>query len=164
MENWSIIEGYENYEVSNEGRVRSLNYNKTGETRILRPADNGHGYLMVILCKNGKQKMVLVHRLVAAAFVPNIFSLNEVNHINEDKTDNRAENLMWCSRKENVNWGSRTQKCSKPVLQFTKDGELIREWPSAHEVERCLGFNQGGISMCCSGQRKSYKGFIWKYK
>lgn len=160
---WKKIEGYENYEVSSEGRVRSLGNDKTRKTKILKTEMVG-GYLKVFLYQNGKQKMFLVHRLVATAFVPNIFSLNEVNHINEVKIDNRAENLMWVDHKENINYGSRTQKCSKPVLQFSKSGELIKEWPSASEVEKVLGFFQGGISNCCLGERKSYKGFVWKYK
>ena len=164
-ENWLPIEGYEgSYEVSDLGRVRSLVNDKKRKMKILKPVDNGIGYLMVCLSKDGKQKWFSVHRLVATAFVPNMFGLNEVNHINEDKTDNRESNLMWCDRKENINWGTRTQKCTKPVLQFTKSGEFIREWPSAHEVERVLGFFQGGISMCCLGKTKSAYGFIWKFK
>lgn len=172
-ERWLPIEGYEGlYEVSSEGRVRSLNYNHTGETKILRPEMTGKGYLMICLWKDGKQKMFLVHRLVALTFVPNMFGLVEVNHINEVKTDNRADNLMWCDRKENQNWGTRNQrvsekntngKCSKPVLQFTKSGEFIREWPSIHEITRVLGFPQGNISNCCLGQRKSASGFVWKF-
>lgn len=172
-ENWMPIEGYEGiYEISDFGRVRSLNYNKTGETRILKQAMNKDGYLIVCLCKDGKQKTVKVHRLVATAFVPNMFGLNQVNHINENKTDNRADNLMWCDIRENNVWGSRIQrvseketngKCSKPVLQFSKSGEFIREWPSTHEVERVLCYSRGNISDCCLGKRKFAYGFVWKY-
>lgn len=167
-ENWMSIEGYEGiYEISDLGRVRSLNYHRSGETRILKPGIDRGGYLMVVLSKDGKRKTVKVHRLVATAFVPNMFGLNEVNHINEVKTDNREENLMWVDSKENDNWGSRNQrigeKLSKPVLQFTKSGEFIREWPSTAEVERELGYSNTHISECCSGKRKSACGFVWKY-
>ena len=131
---WKKIEGYENYEVSSEGRVRSLGNDKTRKTKILRLLMSSNGYLQVGLSKEGKKKFFSVHRLVAVTFVPNMFNLNEVNHINEDKTDNRAENLMWCSRKENCNFGTRTQRMSenrsKSVLQFSKSGEFIQEWPS----------------------------------
>jgi len=168
---WLPIEGYKGiYEISDLGRVRSLKY---GEKRILRPADNGQGYLMVCLCKDGKRKYFSVHRLVALAFVPNMFGLNEVNHINEDKTDNREENLMWVDSKENINWGTRNQrvsekntngKLSKPVLQFSKNGELIKEWSSIHEVHRVLGFSFENISKCCLGKRKSAYNYLWRYK
>lgn len=171
---WLPVEGYEGlYEVSDLGRVRSLNYRHTGETKILRTGMTRGGYLTVALCKDGKQKTVKVHRLVATAFVPNMFDDDCVNHINEDKTDNRADNLMWCDHSENNVWGSRIKrvsekntngKLSKPLLQFTKSGEFIQEWPSASEVERVLEFYIQGISMCCRGERKSYKGFIWRYK
>lgn len=156
------VEGYEGlYEVSDLGRVRSLKY---GEKRFLKPDVTKKGYLRVSLCKGGKQKWFKVHRLVAQAFVPNIFKLNEVNHINENKKDNRAENLMWCDTKENCNWGTRNKRISKPILQFSKTGELIREWKSAIEVKRVLGFCQSSISKCCSGKLKSAYGFIWEYK
>lgn len=170
---WLPIEGYEGlYEVSDMGNVRSLNYNKTGETKILRPAMTRFGYLQVSLWKDGKRKMVKVHRLVATAFVPNMFGDDYVNHINEVKTDNRADNLMWCTHKENNNWGTRNQrvsekntngKRSKRVLQFTKSGEFIREWASIREVERVLGFLSETISRCCLGKQKSASGFVWKF-
>lgn len=173
-ENWLPVEGYEGlYEVSDLGRVRSLGNNRKRKMKILKPADNGIGYLMVCLSKNRKSKFLYVHRLVAITFVPNIFGLKEVNHINEDKTDNRADNLMWCDRKENQNWGTRNSrvsekntngKCSKTVLQFSKDGEFIREWPSVHEVTRVFGFSFQYIASCCRGKCKSAYGFIWKYK
>lgn len=161
------VEGYEGiYEISDLGRVRS----KRG---ILRPVMNNCGYLQVGLCKDSKRKWFKVHRLVAMAFVPNMFGLNQVNHINEDKTDNRAENLMWCDCKENINYGSRNErvsekntngKLSKLVLQFTKSGEFIREWPSTQEVERVLCYSRGNISMCCLGKQKSAYNYIWRYK
>lgn len=173
MEIWIDIKGYEGlYQVSNFGNVRSLNYHRTGHTRVLSPVENGLGYLKVCLCKNGKGKTFRIHRLVAEAFLPNWCEGQQVNHIDEDKTNNHVNNLEWCDIKYNINHGTRNErvaekntngKLSKIVLQFTKNGELVREWPSTQEAER-KGFNHGHIVSCCSGKLKSYKGYIWKYK
>lgn len=179
---WKQIEGYEGlYEVSNFGRVMSLDYNHTGCTMVLSPLKVGGGYLSVVLYKNGKRKMFKIHRLVAQAFIPNLFDYGEVNHIDENKHNNfcgtpenyfNDGNLEWCDRKYNCNFGTRNErlvekltngKLSKHVLQLTKNGELVREWPSTMEVGR-NGFNQSAVVSCCLGNRKSHKGFIWKYK
>ena len=163
---WCPIKGYENiYEVSDQGRVKSL---KFGKERILKPLRTQKGYLRVSLCKNGEHKMYMVHRLVAQTFIPNPDNLPEVNHKDEDKTNNSVQNLEWCSSKYNANFGTRTKrisdKCSKMVLQFTKDGEFIREWKSIMDVQRNLGYYNGYISSCCTGKRKSAYNFIWKFK
>lgn len=172
MEVWKTIKDYEEHEVSNLGRVKNLNYHRTKKEGILRPVSNGRGYLTVILYKNGKSKKFLVHRLVAEAFLPNPDNLPEVNHKDEDKTNNRVENLEWCDRKYNINYGKRNDKVSKsntngnrskPVLQFTLDGTFVREWPSTNECDR-NGFSQGHVAACCRGERKKHKGFIWKFK
>ena len=141
---------------------------KTISERILRPATDKNGYLYVDLYKDGKRKTYKVHRLVAQAFIPNPHSLPEVNHKNEDKTDNRVENLEWCTQEYNINYGTRNVKVaksmSKPVLQYTVDGELVREWKSTAEAEQQVGFSHQNISSCCLGKAKTYKGYIWKYK
>ena len=159
---WCPIKGYEGlYEVSDQGRVRSL---KFGKERILKPALTPQGYLIVGLCKNGEIKQCLVHRLVAQTFIPNQNNLPEVNHKDEDKENNSVQNLEWCDRKYNINYGTRTDRCSKPVLQFTKDGEFVKEWKSTKDVQRNLGYFHNNISNCCNGKCKSSNGFIWKYK
>lgn len=100
---WKDIEGYEGlYQVSNLGRVKSLNYNKTRKEKILSCGDK-NGYLFVVLCKNGKHKQFQVHRLVAQEFVPNPENKPYVDHINTIKNDNRVENIRWCTHKENCN-------------------------------------------------------------
>lgn len=106
------IVGYENYEVDTEGNVYSMNYGRTGKEQKLKPGKNKGGYLHVSLCKEGKQKMFLVHRLVANAFVPNLERKSQVNHKNEQKDDNRVSNLEWMTRLENCNYGTRNERCS----------------------------------------------------
>ena len=166
MEIWKKIEGYEGYEVSNEGRVR-------GDKGVLKKEKTRCGYLRVTLYKDGKQKHFQIHRLVAAAFCSNPEYLPCVNHKNEDKTDNRVENLEWCSHKYNINYGTCIERraklqtnrnTSKPVLQFTLDGVFIREWPSLKEVNRVLGYATTNISKCCLGKSKMAYGYIWRHK
>ena len=159
---WCPIKGYEcQYEVSDQGRVRSL---KSGKERILKPGSDKYGYLQVGLYKNGEKKMCKVHRLVAQTFIPNPDNLTEVNHKDEDKINNKVSNLEWCDRKYNINYGTRTDRCSKQVIQFTKDGVFVREWKSTKDVERNLGYFHNNISNCCNGKCKSAYNFIWKYK
>lgn len=152
------IEGYENYEVRPNGEVVNI---KTG--RALRPFKTKKGYLRVQLCNNNGYKNFRVHRLVAQAFIPNPDNLPCVNHKDEDKTNNNVENLEWCTHEYNINYGTRTKKTSKPVLQLMKDGSLVRVWPSIIEVERQLHFNNGNISSCCKGKLHSAHGYKWRY-
>ena len=168
MEIWKDIEGYEGlYQVSNLGRVKSLGNNKTRKEKILKSTKNTNGYLEVQLCKEGKHKKYLTHRLVAQAFIPNPNNLLEVNHINEDKTDNRVDNLEYCDRKYNCNYGTRNKKVaivkSIPILQFSLDGELVRKWDSAEEASKELNIFRSSINECCRGRRKSAGGYRWKY-
>ena len=163
---WCPIKGYESiYEVSDKGRVKSV---KFGKERILKPRRTPQGYLLVCLCKNGEIKQCLVHRLIAQTFIPNPDNLPQVNHKDEDKENNSVQNLEWCDRKYNINYGTRTQrqaeKISKPVLQYEKSGEFVKEWKSTHDVQRNLGYFHNNISNCCNGKCKSSNGFIWKFK
>ena len=160
------------YKVSNLGRILNLNYRNTGRAELMTPVDNGTGYLKIQIWKNGKPKTCLVHRLVAQTFIPNPNNLPQVNHIDQDKTNNRVENLEWKSPKGNCNHGTRNERIakantngirSKPVLQLSLSGELIREWPSVAECGR-NGFTQSAVCNCCNGKLPHYKGFKWMYK
>lgn len=164
-EYWKPVVGYEgHYQVSNFGRVKSI---KFGKEILLKQRQCMNGYKSVILYKNGKGKNILVHRLVAQAFIDNPDNLPEVNHKDECKTNNVVSNLEWCDRKYNQNYGTRiervAEKLSKPVLQYDLEGNFIKEWPSIMECDR-NGFNRGHIADCCQGKLKTYKGFIWRYK
>ena len=154
------VVGYEGlYVVSNQGNIYSLNYNRTGKVVKLKPGIDKDGYLDVVLCKNGEHKQYRIHRLVAEAFIPNPLGFPQVNHINEIKSDNRAENLEWCSAQYNIDYSK-----SKQVEQYDLSGNLINVWKSTHEIQRQLGFNNSHISSCCRGKYKTMYGFIWKYK
>lgn len=164
-EEWRPVPEYIGlYGVSNFGRVRSLKY---GKVRILKLGKEKDGYLLVVLCKNGKNKMFRVHRLVYEAFNGTIPERLQVNHINEIKTDNSVWNLNLMSRKENINYGNRNQKVkeklSQAVLQLTLEDDLVKEWASSQETGR-HGFDQAHVNECCDGKRKTHKGFKWRKK
>ena len=158
------IPGYEKlYQISNFGNIKNI---KTG--RILRPFKDKDGYLQVDLFKNGIKKRAVVHRLVAQSFIPNLTNLPQVNHKDEDKTNNFVDNLEWCDNKYNINYGTRTKRSAeshqKPILQFDKHGLYLREWSSATKANKETGINNKNISECCLGHRGSAGGYIWKYK
>lgn len=160
METWKSVVGYEGlYEVSDLGRVRSLVKRNRWKPGILKPGKNTHGYLQVLLCKDGKRKNMKVHRLVAEAFIPNPNHLDTVNHKDEVKTNNTVSNLEWMTIADNVAYS-----VNKSVQMLDKStGELLATFPSIIEAERVTGINQGNISKCCLGKRKSSGGYIWRY-
>ena len=160
IEVWKDIKGYEGlYQVSNIGRVKSLTRTNCRKENILKQTNRGNGYYCVSLSKNNIVKTFCVHRLVAEAFIPNPNNFPCVNHINEDKLDNRVENLEFCTIQYNSSYGSVCQRLSqihtnrtdmsKPVLQYDLEGNFIKEWPSTREIERILGYNNAFISGCC---------------
>ena len=144
---------------------------------ILKPKIN-RGYLRIGLWKNNKQPKYYVHCLVAQAFLPNTDNLPEINHKNECKWDNAVWNLEWCTRDYNCKYGTSGERISqnkkgkfntpisKPVLQFTLDGQFIAEYPSVKEAQRQTGINNSNISQCCRGNKNYTQcgGFKWNYK
>lgn len=145
------------YEVSDKGRVMSLNYKRTGRSQILKPGENTDGYLCVKLTKNKEQEQFTIHRLVAYAFIPNYENLPEINHLDENKHNNRVENLEYCNRLHNVTYGERSQKQSdtmrKPVICL----ETMRIYKSTLEAGEIMGFEDGmnlqaQVSRSCSNK------------
>ena len=161
---WKDITGFVGlYKVSSLGNVQSLNYNRTGNIKQLKPVPNKKGYLQVLLCNGKIRRRVFVHRIVAIEFIPNDKRLSEVNHINEIKTDNRAINLEWCDTLYNNNHGTRNKRLSKAINQLTLSGELINTFEGIREAERITGIKNQSISQCCKGKYKKAGGYIWEY-
>lgn len=171
-EEWRDIKNYEGlYQVSNLGRVKSLDRTIVGKNgrvfpfkgKVLKPCKMSCDYEQVILANNGIHKNMLVHRLVAQAFLPNPDNLPQVSHKDETPYHNNVENLEWASAKDNINYGHRTELASKKVYQYTLDGVLIKEWKSTSECGR-NGFRQWSVAACCRGEYKKHKGYIWRYE
>ena len=174
---WKPIPGYEGlYEVSNKGRVKSLERDiicKNGvkrhyKERIMNGSLDTRGYLQVSLGNNkGERKFLWVHQIVATTFIPNPENKPQVNHKDEVKTNNCVDNLEWMTAKENSNYGTRNERVikaiSKPIMQYTKDGILIKVYPSVKEAAHQLGLSRSNISSAARGVYKQAYDFIWKY-
>lgn len=176
---WKDVVGYEGlYQVSNYGSVRSLD-RYVPHKRLGKKFCKGHlmavhvtnaGYASVNLCRNNQYTSYDVHRLVAVAFLgADDLSGLEVNHIDENKLNNHAENLEWVTRKQNNRHGTKVKrqatKISLPVLQYDTNGNFIKEWGSATEAERTIsGKFTGAISHCVNGKTKTALGYIWRFK
>ena len=167
---WKDIEGYEGYQVSNLGRVKSPDiyimvnnkYKLYKNGNILTPYKHKKtGYMSITI---GKHSTIMVHRLVAKAFISNFNNYPCINHKDENKQNNHVDNLEWCTHKYNNNYGNNTKKLCKPVLQYDLNGNFIKEYYGANEASRQTGINCTNICKCCRGERKKTKGFIFKYK
>jgi len=168
-EEWKPIEGYEGlYEVSNMGKVRNK------QKRVLKPQDNGRGYMKILLCNGISQKRFYVHRLVAQAFVPNPMNVNVVNHLDECPSNNRADNLEWTTQKGNVHYGNAIQKMTECSRNYWKTHTSTRRKPvrcidtgevfaSVAEAANAKGTYGGNIAKCIQGLRGDAGGYHWEY-
>lgn len=177
---WKDIKGYEGlYQVSNLGRVKSMdrcvktinNSTRLIKGKVLSAYITSNGYYRLSLCKEGVEKRYFVHRLVAEAFIQNPDNLPQINHKDENKLNNCVDNLEWTSAKYNCNYGTRIKRIAqknkishcKKVYQYTLDGEFIREWESALQVQIQLGYCASCIRRCCNGQHHYVYNFVWNY-
>lgn len=142
QERWKDIDGYGGlYQVSDLGRVRSKH---SGEWKMLKGGKHSNGYLTVGLCKDRKRKCVTVHRLVADAFISNDDETkNEINHINEVKTDNRASNLEWCDRSYNNAYNGLRQRQPHPNYRRNAIKDLYR--PDLSIAQNLELFRSNGV-------------------
>jgi hypothetical protein len=179
---WKAIAGYEaQYEVSNFGRIKSLNFNRTGKERILKSVTIKSGYCQVSLCENNNCIIHSVHRLVAKAFIPNPENKPEVNHINGVKADNRVENLEWNTQSENGSHAYKTglskvsEKTRLAVSKNGKDSQIISTWINekldleftGNSLELVRAFpdqklSQGALSHVRTDKYKQHKGWTIK--
>ncbi len=184
-ETWKDVKGFEGiYQISNFGRLKVLKRKVFNEKyfgnvkwvekkeKIMKLSNNTKGYLHTVLTDNeGKRKVVKVHRLVAEAFIPNPNNYVQVNHIDGNKTNNCVDNLEWCTNEYNMkhSWriGLRNEKTYfniiKKIRQYDLEGNFIKEWNSAKEIEQQLGISVNMIRKCCNGKRNKTHNFIWKY-
>ena len=168
---WKPIRGYEDYLINSNGDIKG----KRG--KMLKFWCDKDGYKTVSLYKSPTRKTCLVHRLVASTFIDNPHNYATVDHINNNKNDNRVENLQWLSRRDNVQkWCRENNKNIRPekqnklsmeqrkisVNQFTKDGDFVAQYKSLMDAERATGIRSGGISACINGRKPSAGGYIWR--
>lgn len=189
-EEWVDIRGYEGlYMVSSYGRIYSVPRRHTNGG-IIKPSYSGSGYLQTHLCKNGVTKTFQVHRIVAEHFLDNQLQLPEVNHKDENKSNNCVWNLEFCTRDYNQNYGTAIQRAAlshdyskssiksamhrdykevarkqaRALIQYSEDGTIVKRWDSLREAARELGYSCGWLSSACNGVSKKAYGYFWKFE
>lgn len=179
----SIINGFPNYIITDDGRVFSLNYlGISGNKKELSLRHRNDGYINVCLSKNNKKYMRFIHRLVAEAFIPNPYNFPQVNHKDGDKSNNNISNLEWCTQSDNIKHSYSSgiridnkehlnkicklaiDKMSIGVCKIDNNGNIIETYKSATEASKITGCCRSKITACCKGQRNMTGGWRWKYK
>ena len=175
MEVWKSIKGVEGlYEVSNLGRVKSLSRVKICKSnssfitkeKILSLSFSRDGYKKCSLHKGGRRFTYQVHRLVAEAFIPNINDLPQVNHRDWDRTNNRVENLEWCTyeyNSENRRNSSNKSFTDHKVIQYDFQGKFINIYNNINSASLCTDIIHYRIKLCADGIINQAGGYIWKY-
>ena len=152
---WKTVKNYEKYEVNINGDIRNKKTKKLLKPEICKK----WGYLRVRLYFDKKKsKHELVHRIVANTFLDNPNKLPEVNHKDENKTNNCVKNLEWCTSKYN----SRYSK-GKPVIMISQNRKIRKTFQCIMDAEKCTGINNSSIIRCCKGKQKHAGGFVWRY-
>lgn len=181
-EEWKDIKGLEGIcQVSNKGNIRTIDrYIKYKNGKVcfrkgksIKPVKCTNGYFEVQVNKDGKRIIIMLHRAVAQAFIPNPNNFPEVNHKDENITNNCVENLEWCTPKYNANYGTRNQRCfdkvqkkqQKPINQLTLSGEFIKRWDGIGQASKALGIDISMIIRVCKHNPKSQTagGYKWEY-
>lgn len=182
-EKWKEIPNTEgNYFISNYGRLKTKekkvrsglrnNLYVTRKEQIIRNQINKLGYNHISIKINGILKNVNIHRMVAILFIPNPQKKEQVGHKDENPKNNRVDNLIWQTAKENINWGTRNKKCSKTMLnkksgikveKYDLNGNFIESYDSIKMAAKENNMYRNQISSCCKGIYKKSNGYIWKY-
>lgn len=182
IKKWKILDINDNYFISNYGEIISRNYNHTKKPKLLKPVKKKNGYLSCNI--NGKGYSI--HRLVANNFITKVNNKPHINHIDGNKTNNRVDNLEWCTDSENmihafknglvnnrtetkinscyININKATNKNKIKIYQYDKNGNYVNKYNSIIEASKLNGINATHISLCAKGKQKTCGGYIWKYE
>lgn len=170
---WKKINNYNNYEISNLGNVRRYNksnyYDKrTPKYTYLKPQKLKRGYLQVRIYNDNGFVAKSIHRLVAETFIPNVDNLPQINHKDEDPSNNNVSNLEWCDNWYNSHYGRHIEnvkeKHYKKVIQYSENNKIIKKWNSILEASIQNNIDSSSITKVCRGKRKTAGGYIWKYE
>lgn len=168
---WRWVVGYEGlYAVSRQGEVRSMARRAgprviKGGPLIQHPI---RSYQTVTLTKDGKSNRRTVHRLVARAFVPNPNNLPQINHKDENKSNNNVDNLEWCDAAYNLAYGSRqeriNEKNGKHIMVLSRSGDIVGEFRSMEDASRSIGLYRGAVGKILRGDRRNTTNYLFRYK